>query len=142
MVSYESQEYFDEINDPEFEGYPEPTYTDEELKMLAQMVWGEDRGQDPEEQALVIWTAFQQVDAGGDFAKYNTLYDVITKRDNFAGYRKGNPIDPEIYELCAAEAAKWWHGVDPPTHGIYAPTVPYLFFSGRDGHNWFRRDWR
>jgi hypothetical protein len=134
-ASYNTQEHIGESDTPA------PGCTDKELEMLAKMVWGEARGCDPEEQALVIWTAFQQVDAGGDFADYKTLSSVLTKKYNFAGYRESNPVDPEIYMLAQREADKWKRGDEPPTLYPYAPTAPYLFFSGDGSHNWFREEW-
>jgi hypothetical protein len=124
---------------PVFAGYPEPPYTDEDVVMLAKTVWGEAQGCSPEEQRLVIWTVLQRVDADG---WGNTIAAVLTAHNQFVGYRAGNPVDPDIHALCAAELSDWWHGAAPPTHELYAPTAPYFFFDGDGRHNWFRAEWR
>lgn len=117
-------------------------YSERELEMVAKTVWGEARGCAPDEQRLVIWTIFQQVDAGGDFAKYSTVAEIISKPNNYAGYSESYPIDPDIYALVCEEAEKWANGEQPPMLEPYAPTLPYLFFDGDGQHNWFRAEWR
>lgn len=120
------------------EASPEPRYTEREIEMLAKMVWGEARGCAPEEQRLVIWTALQRAD-DGRFG--STIESVLTAKNQFAGYREKNPVDPDIYALCAAEATEWAGGTEPPTMEPYAPSTPYLFFDGDGRHNWFREGW-
>jgi hypothetical protein len=117
----------------------EPTYTEHEIVMLAQMVWGEARGCTADEQRLVVWTAFQRVDADG-FG--GTVEAVLTAYGAFAGYRDSNPVDDDIRALCAEEAAKWARGEEPPTMEPYAPTKPYHYFDGDGRHNWFREGWK
>jgi len=109
-----------------------------EIEMMAKVVWAEARGCPPEEQRLVIWTVLQRVDAGG-FGE--TIADVIRAPKQFA-YRENAPIDEEISRRCATEIAAWRAGSAPPTHEIYAPTLPYLFFEGDGQHNWFRAEWK
>lgn len=126
----------------------EPTETAEkapaensDARLLAKMVWGEARGCSPEEQRLVVWTVLQRVDAGGAFAGYDTIEAVITAPGQFVGYDEKHPIDTDIYSLCLEVLSDWQHGAEPPTHEIYAPTVPYYFFEGDGRHNWFREEW-
>ena len=119
-------------------------YTPHELTLLAKTVWGEARGCAPEEQRLVIWTVFQRVGADG---YGDTIEAVMKEPGQFAGFKSRNPVVPEIYVLCEAEAEKWARGENPPTLEPYAPEVPYYFFDGRRGedhrsHNYFREEWR
>ena len=88
---------------------------------------------------LVVWTILQRVDAD-NWA--NTIEGVVTQKRQFAGYKESNPIDADIYALCLTELTDWWHGAEPPTHEIYAPTAPYFFFDGDGRNNWFREEWR
>jgi hypothetical protein len=118
--------------------YPEPPFTDDDIEMLAKMVFGEARGCTPEEQSLVVWTVLQRVDAP-DWQ--NTIREVVTARRQFVGYRESHPVDPDIYALCAAELAYWREGGEPPTHEIYAPSTPYYFFDGDGRNNWFREEY-
>lgn len=115
------------------------TYSADELDALAKTVYGEARGVPDDEKALVVWTILQRTDSPG-FP--NTIIGVITAKIQFYGYKAKHSIVPVIRELCEAEVHKWSIGGAPPTHQKYAPSVPYLFFSGKKGHNWFRRAWR
>lgn len=124
---------------PYFTVYPEPPYSDNDVEMLAKTVWGEARGCTLEEWRLVVWCVLQRYDAEG---WGDTIEAVITAKNQFVGYHAKNPIDPAIYGVCAAELADWAHGAEPPTHETYAPTVPYYYFDGIGGHNWFREVWR
>jgi hypothetical protein len=65
----------------------------------------------------------------------------VTERRQFVGYCESNPVDPDIYALCAAELVYWWEGGEPPTHEIYAPPTPYYFFGGDGQNNWFREEY-
>jgi hypothetical protein len=115
-------------------------YSDEEADMLARTVWGEAGGLPQEEQALVIWTVLQRVDAGfGD-----TISAVVTSPNQFAGHDTSHPIKDEILELVQNELGKWELGCLPPTHERYCPSPPYYFFNGMVDpvygglHNFFR----
>ena len=119
-------------------------YSPHELTLLAKTVWGEARGCTPEEQRLVVWTVLQRVGADG---YGDTIEDVVKDPRQFGGYKNSNPVEPEIYALCEAEAEKWARGEMPPTLEPYATALPYYFFDGRRGedrrsHNYFRGEWR
>jgi hypothetical protein len=103
---------------------------------MAKTVYGEARGCSPEEQALVVWCVLQRVDDGG-FGE--SIKEVITAPGQFQGYDADNLMWEDIYNLCAEEMTKWAQGEEPPTHEAYAPETPYLYFNGKNGHNWFRR---
>ncbi len=119
----------------------ETPLTNSDVTLLAKMVWGEARGCAPEEQRLVVWTVLQRVDAGGAFAQYDTIEAAVTAPGQFVGYNENHPVDPDIYNLCLEVLSDWQSGAEPPTHEIYAPTVPYYFFDGDGRHNWFREEW-
>jgi len=123
--------YDDAAND-----LPEPKpYTPDDVIMLAKTVWGEARGCSPDEQALVVWTVLNRVDDGRFGA---TIAKVITRRHQFKGYKKGHPVKREILAVVMREVQKWSRGEEPPLLPPYAKKAPYLYFSGRRGHNWFR----
>lgn len=137
----EPEEYHDEVTAPDFLGYEYSIhyeYTDEEIDMIAKTVWGEARGCAPEEQRLVVWTILQRVD---DPKFPDTIAEVITARNQFAGYEPSYPIWDEIRKLCHEEVEAWSRGAEPPTHTVYAPTAPYLFFDGDGSNNWFREEY-
>lgn len=108
-------------------------YEDYEVDMLAQMVWGEARGCDPEEQKLTVWCALNRA-RDWDLS----IEEVLTAKNQFAGYSEAHPIDPEIRELCQEVVEAWAAGgvalVLPP----YANSSDYYWFRGDGEHNWFR----
>jgi spore germination cell wall hydrolase CwlJ-like protein len=89
--SDEPTECLDEAIDPNFHGYEEaePPYTETEIEILAQTVYGEARGCSTEEQKLVVWVVFQRVDADG-FG--GTIEKVLAAPRQFHGYDPKNPI--------------------------------------------------
>ena len=74
----------------------ENTFTNEEIDHITKTVWGEARGLSKTHQAGVVWTILNRCD-DGRFGK--GVIDVITAPSQFAGYRSGNPVDPEIRDL-------------------------------------------
>jgi hypothetical protein len=127
---------------PFFDGYPERAqpYTDRDIELLANTVWGEARGCTPDEQRLVVWTVLQRVDHPERWG--DDIEAVITAHRQFVGYRPGNPICPDISALVAGVLADWAQGAEPLTHTRYAPTAPYFYFDGDGRNNWFREVWR
>jgi len=113
--------------------------SDNDLRMLSQLVWNEARCLPQDEQALVIWTVLQRVDAGGAYG--TTIKEVLNKKGQFT-YNRNNPVDDAIYELCQQETQKWLDGGDPPTLDPYAKSAPYYFFVGDGKHNYFREKYK
>ena len=74
----------------------ENNFTNEEIDHIAKTVWGEARGLSETHQSAVVWTILNRID-DGRFGK--GVIGVITAPSQFAGYRSGNPVDPEIREL-------------------------------------------
>ena len=74
----------------------ENNFTNEEIDHIAKTVWGEARGLSKTHQAGVVWTILNRCD-DGRFGK--GVIGVVTAPSQFAGYRSGNPVDPEIREL-------------------------------------------
>ena len=74
----------------------ENNFTNEEIDHIAKTVWGEARGLSKTHQAGVVWSILNRCD-DGRFGK--GVIGVVTAPSQFAGYRSGNPVDPEIREL-------------------------------------------
>lgn len=89
------------------EDAPEPPYTEQDITMLAQMVWGEARGCAKAEQALCVWTVINRLE-DGRFGK--TLQEVLTKPYQFAGYSPNNPVTDEIKATVEDALAAWARG--------------------------------
>lgn len=114
-------------------------FTEHEIEMLAQTVWGEARGCSLDEQKLVVWTVLQRVDSE-EFG--DTIEAVLTEPKQFVGYSEEHPVLSEIYAMCFEETRKWAFGEEAQILEPYVTTLPYLYFDGRDGHNWFREEWK
>ena len=106
---------------------------DDDVTALAQMAYGEARGLADYEIAACMWVALNRLDAG--YA--DTVIDVVSAPGQFAGYSAQNPVDEEL----AAIARDVLTRHDAQQRGEDVPREigrEYLWFSGRDGHNWFR----
>jgi len=110
-----------------------------EIDVLAQLVYAEARGVSSKaEQAAVIWCALNRLDAGY-FG--STIDSVVKARSQFA-YSAGLPITEECKSLAKDVVTRWLlekRGVEDV--GRVLPSN-YLYFAGRNGHNWFRRNYR
>lgn len=117
----------------------EEHHTDEDIDILANIVWHEARGIEADvELACVAWTVCNRVDAG-----YGTLREVMTAPYQFA-YVEGKDFDADdpVYARCreiAADVLDRWsrekNGEDEV--GRVLPSE-YLWYSGDGEHNYFR----
>ena len=117
---------------------PEPTptvplWSEEEVDVLAKMVWGEARGVPSDtEKAACVWCALNRVDQG-----YGSITTVITAPYQFIGYDADNPIDDEIKALCEDVLTRWYAEKDGETNTGRVLPSDYLWFSGDGKHNYF-----
>ena len=100
---------------------------EKEKAAIARTVWGEARGCSTEGQEDVIWTVLARYDDGrfGD-----TILEVVSRPNQFDGYRESNPVDPEILATTERIMNRWLDG-DP------GPGWLYFWGDGRENH--FRR---
>ena len=115
--------------------------TDPEMIYLAKTVYGEAIGLSDEEMTLVCWCVFQRISK--PTFKGLTIKEIVTAKGQFYGYLERNPVKDDILAICEREWEKYKGGDKPPTHELYAPTLPYYFFTGRkdsggEAHNYFR----
>jgi hypothetical protein len=112
---------------------------DDELDMLARLVWSEARGVDSTmEQAAVIWCVLNRVDS-----EYwaSDIKGVVTARSQFA-YTRSAPVTDEFRELARDVVTRWLleaRGIE--NVGRVLPRE-YCYFAGRGGHNHFRDAYR
>lgn len=107
---------------------------DDDVRSLAQMAYGEARGLAAYEIAACMWVALNRLDHGG---YGDTVVDVVSAPGQFAGYSAENPVEDEL----AAIARDVLTRHDAEQNGESVPREigrEYLWFSGREGHNWFR----
>lgn len=123
--------------EPKPEVTPQP-WTDEEVIVLAKMLWGEARGVSSDaEKAACVWCALNRVDHG-----YGDITAVVTAPYQFVGYREGNPVDDELITLCIDVLSRWYAEKDGQTEVGRVLPSEYLFFSGDGKRNHFRTDYK
>lgn len=123
--------------EPEPEVTPQP-WTDEEVIVLAKMLWGEARGVSSNvEKAACVWCALNRVDHG-----YGDIITVVTTPEQFVGYREGNPVDDELITLCIDVLSRWYAEKDGQVEVGRVLPADYLWFSGDGERNHFRNAYR
>lgn len=116
---------------------PQP-WTDEEVIVLAKMVWGEARGVPSDtEKAACVWCALNRVDQG-----YGSIVTVVTAPYQFVGYREENMVDDELITLCIDVLTRWYAEKDGQADVGRVLPKDYLWFSGDGSRNHFRNAYR
>ena len=116
----------------------ENLFTNEEIDHITKTVWGEARGLSKTHQAGVVWAILNRCD-DGRFGK--DVIGVVTAPSQFAGYRSGNPVDPEIRDLVVDVLDRYSQekaGID--NVGRVLPKE-YLYFRGNGRVNLFSKKW-
>ncbi len=113
------------------EGYV-PYYNPVYAEALAKMMYGEG-GANMEEHAATSWVVINRVEAG-----YGSLLHVLSTKGQFVGYRKSNPVTPLLHALAVDILIRW--DMERCGYQNVGRVLPknYLWFSGSNGHNWFR----
>lgn len=79
-------------------------WTEEEVTVLAKMLWGEARGVPSDtEKAACVWCVLNRVDQG-----MGTIVEVVTAPYQFVGYREDHPVDPDLKKLCEDVLERWY----------------------------------
>lgn len=119
--------------EPEPEVTPQP-WTDEEVIVLAKMLWGEARGVSSDtEKAACVWCVLNRVDHG-----YGDIITVVTTPKQFVGYKEKNPIDDDLITLCIDVLIRWYAEKDGQAEVGRVLPADYLWFSGDGERNHFR----
>lgn len=87
---------------------PQYNFTEEEVTVLAKLLWGEARGvKSDEEKKKVVWTVLNRVDS--EYAYYPTdIVSVVTQANQFTGYRASNPVEEEFVEIAKEVLYEWY----------------------------------
>lgn len=119
---------------------PVEYYTEDDVCMVARLMWGEARGVGSEtEIACVGWTVCNRVDSSefdGD-----TVAEVITAPGQFY-YSPNFPLEPELYDLAEDVLSRWARERNGETDVGRVLPPGYCYYSGSGGHNWFRNAYR
>ncbi len=111
----------------------------EDINALARTMWGEARGiSSKAEKAAVAWCILNRVDAG--YGK--TILAVVSAPGQFYGYSSSYPLDDELVELAKDVLTRWYREKDGETDVGRTLPSDYYYFSGRNGHNWFRKEYK
>lgn len=116
-----------------------PRYTEEEVVMLAKLMWGEARSiESKTEVACVGWTVCNRVD---DQPEPVTVRYVITVPNRFC-YSESFPVREDLLGLARDVLERWtMESLGCPCAGRVLPS-DYRWFVGRDGHNRFRNAYK
>lgn len=111
---------------------------EDEINILAQLVYAEARGVDSTmEQAAVIWCVLNRVDSD---TWSDEISEVVKQRSQFA-YSSSLPVKDEFRDLAQDVIIRWLlekRGVMDV--GRVLPN-DYCYFAGRNGRNWFRKEY-
>lgn len=134
-------EYEPEIHDELLTTVEEPKvkpYTDKQVEMMANVMYGEARGLDDMHIAAVGWCVLNRVDAG-----YGTIEQVISAPHQFCGY-KANRVykDLDSYNRCKRIATDVLDRYF--TEGQPGRVLPkdYLYFTGNGVENKYRKEFK
>jgi len=110
-----------------------------EIQMLAKVVYREARGMKSDaHKAGVIWCVLNRVDSE---TFDNSISKVITAKHQFAWVPK-TPVKQEFCELAEDVIARWLLEKEGYTDVGRVLPSDYLFFAGRNGLNYFRKEYR
>ena len=118
------------------EAVSEPILNEEDVEMLAKLVWGEARGCSTTEQAAVIWTVLNRVDSEEPYFP-DTIEEVVTQPSQFIGYHPNHPVEQDKVELARDVLTRWLSGGE----GRVLPKE-YIFFHGDGVQNHFRIEYK
>lgn len=116
----------------------ENNFTNEEIDHIAKTVWGEARGLSKTHQAGVVWAILNRCD-DGRFGK--GVIGVVTAPSQFAGYRSGNPVDPEIRDLVVDVLDRYSQEKAGIKNVGRVLPKEYLYFRGNGKVNLFSKKW-
>lgn len=106
--------------------------------VMAQMFWGEARGETDRGIAATGWCACNRaLHATGRRAPEDVLYQII-KDSQFHGYDEANPVEQKLYDIAQNVLIQWM--MEPYTSVGIDRVIPedYLWFSSVDNDNVFR----
>lgn len=112
----------------------------EEIEMLAKLIWGEARGvESTTEKAAVAWCVLNRVDSKG---YPNTIEGVITQPHQFVGYDKDYPATEEHKALAEDVLCRWYAEKAGESNTGRVLPKEYIYFTGDGQRNHFTSEWK
>ena len=113
-------------------------WTDEEVTILAQMLYGECRGvKSKTEQAACVWCVLNRCDAYGE-----SVIEVVTAPKQFQGYDPDHPVWDELVALSEDVLSRWYREKDGEESVGRVLPADYLWFTGDGQRNHFRNEYK
>lgn len=138
-----AQDVYDTVepNDTAEELEPEDSYvqyyTEQDAIDIAKVLYHECRGVPSKtEQACVAWTVLNRVDKHD-----STVYSIVRAPYQFAFYENA-PVWNELLDLAYDVLERWNREKNGETDVGRVLPKEYTFFSGRNGHNYFRDSYK
>ena len=109
--------------------------------MIAKTMFGEGRGlASVTEQACVAWTILNRCDAG-----YGTIEMIITAANQFcysADFPTVDDYGRDLFALAEDIISRWEREKSGESDVGRVLPKEYIYFHGKNGHNWFRVEFR
>ena len=110
---------------------------DNEIKMLAKVIYREARGESKQYQSAVAWCVLNRVDS----PRYgSTIKKVITSPNQFAWY-PDTPVTKKQKRISKDVITRWLLEKEGCSNVGRVLPNDYLFFAGRNGLNYFRKNY-
>lgn len=112
-------------------------YTNQDIVDIAKVLYKECRGVPSKtEQACVAWVILNRVDQNG-----STVYSTVRARGQFA-FSESTPVWDSLYSLSKDVLERWNREKNGETSVGRVLPKEYIYFEGRNGHNYFRDNYR
>ena len=119
--------------EPKYEMY----FTEDDVKAVAKMLWGEARGCTRDNQIKCAWVVCNRVD---DARFPNTIQGVLSQSSQFHGYDPTYPVTDELYSIAFDVLTRWSYEKQGIPVRRELPQS-FLWFTGNGRENIFREVW-
>ena len=133
----------EETVEPEQTEAPEPSeapvyyemyFTEDDVKAMAKMLWGEARGCTRDNQIKCAWVVCNRVD---DDRFPDTIQGVLSQPHQFHGYSESFPVTDELYNVAFDVLTRWSYEKQGVPVRRELPSS-FLWFTGNGRENIFR----
>ena len=136
----------EETSEPKQPEAPEPSeepiyyimyFTEDDVKAMAKMLWGEARGCTQDNQIKCAWVVCNRVD---DDRFPDTIQGVLSQPSQFHGYDPTYPVTDELYSVAFDVLTRWSYEKQGIPVRRELPSS-FLWFTGNGRENIFREEY-
>lgn len=136
----------EEPAEPEQSEAPEPSeapvyykmyFTEDDVKAMAKMLWGEARGCTRDNQIKCAWVVVNRVD---DERFPGTIQGVLSQPHQFHGYSESFPVTDELYNVAFDVLTRWSYEKQGIPVRRELPSS-FMWFTGNGVENIFREEY-